>query len=343
MNLKISEKLKYYRKQKGNTQEQLASYIGISVQAVSKWERAEGYPDITLLPVIASYYDITVDELLGCSEADKNKKIQQYNDEYKANSSQGKIEDNISLMRQALREFPNNLDFKAKLLHSLFFSSNDDYLDECIELGEEILEKSTDDQQRYAAIQALAYSYNRKGLSDKAVEYANRLPNFFCTRNSILKAILKGEELLKLTQEEIINAISIIDSAVTWMLRAKDYTPEDKIFAYYTVVKLYDLFLYDGNYGYEHSALHILWMNIAQEYAMLKNEEKTLEALKKAYYHAKCMDELEDGQYTSIFASTGTYSKKNMSRNFSYSYVDWLKNFMGNKIFDFVREQLNFE
>jgi len=57
--IKIIEK----RKEKGLTQEELADYLGISKPAVSKWESGQSYPDITLLPVIASYFDISVDEL----------------------------------------------------------------------------------------------------------------------------------------------------------------------------------------------------------------------------------------------------------------------------------------
>lgn len=49
------------RKQKGVTQEEMARVIGTSAQAISKWERGKNYPDIELLPAIASYFHISID------------------------------------------------------------------------------------------------------------------------------------------------------------------------------------------------------------------------------------------------------------------------------------------
>lgn len=51
------------RKQKGDTQEQMAIAVGVSAQAISKWERAKNYPDIESLPTIANYFNITIDYL----------------------------------------------------------------------------------------------------------------------------------------------------------------------------------------------------------------------------------------------------------------------------------------
>jgi len=53
------------RKEKGITQEELANYIGVSIAAVSKWETAQSYPDISLLPQLAAYFSISIDDLMG--------------------------------------------------------------------------------------------------------------------------------------------------------------------------------------------------------------------------------------------------------------------------------------
>ena len=64
MTVNLGEKLKELRKNKNVSQEQVAAYLGVSFQAISKWENCITSPDITLLPSIARYYGITVDDLL---------------------------------------------------------------------------------------------------------------------------------------------------------------------------------------------------------------------------------------------------------------------------------------
>lgn len=64
MGTTLGERLAAYRKEKGMTQEAVAEKLGVSGQAVSKWENGNSYPDITVLPVIAELFGITTDELL---------------------------------------------------------------------------------------------------------------------------------------------------------------------------------------------------------------------------------------------------------------------------------------
>lgn len=63
--IKINKQLPYLRSRKGITQKELANRLGVTAQAVSKWENAHCCPDIQLLPDIAKIFGVTVDELLG--------------------------------------------------------------------------------------------------------------------------------------------------------------------------------------------------------------------------------------------------------------------------------------
>ena len=71
----FSEIFKALRKDKQLTQEQIAEIFGVSPQAISRWENATSYPDITQLPNIASYFETTVDELLGVKKNVKKQKM----------------------------------------------------------------------------------------------------------------------------------------------------------------------------------------------------------------------------------------------------------------------------
>lgn len=64
MKLKIDETILRCRREKGMTQEELAAALGVSPQSISNWEHG-GYPDIELLPAIANFFSLTVDELIG--------------------------------------------------------------------------------------------------------------------------------------------------------------------------------------------------------------------------------------------------------------------------------------
>ena len=68
MNLEIANRLVKLRKENHLSQEQLAEKIGISRQAVSKWERAEASPDTDNLILLARLYHISLDELLKTEE-----------------------------------------------------------------------------------------------------------------------------------------------------------------------------------------------------------------------------------------------------------------------------------
>lgn len=338
MNIKIAENLREFRRKRGNTQEELSSHLGISTQAVSKWERGEGYPDITLLPLIAAYYEKSVDELLGCGEMERNGRIEELQKQFMDKSREGRIEEAIALMCQALKDFPYQLSFMWNLAWALRFTRKEEYADECIALCEKILERSVDDEQRYLTLEIIVDAYGRKGNVEKAKKYADKLPGVTCSKGIVLESVLKGEECVKLSQQNIMTFVNLIDNCVMWMLHAGEYTAQERIFAYETVDKLYNLFLYDGNYGLENNALSMLWQNIAEEYAKCREEEKTISALKNAWKYTVAAEHLEAGPYTSIFADRGSYSEESVYRNNDAGPVSWMKEIMEKEAFDFIRE-----
>lgn len=72
MNLLIGKIIKQLRQERDLTQEDVATHLGISFQSISKWERGDGYPDITMLPALSNYFGISIDELLGINEIAKS-------------------------------------------------------------------------------------------------------------------------------------------------------------------------------------------------------------------------------------------------------------------------------
>lgn len=74
--LQIGSRIAERRKSKGITQEELANYLGVSKPAVSKWESGQSYPDILLLPELAAYFNVSIDELVGYEPQMTHEEIQ---------------------------------------------------------------------------------------------------------------------------------------------------------------------------------------------------------------------------------------------------------------------------
>ena len=73
--MQINEQIAVLRKKKGVTQEQLATVLGVTNQSVSKWESGQCCPDIGLLPHLAGYFGVSMDELFGIEAPKQNENI----------------------------------------------------------------------------------------------------------------------------------------------------------------------------------------------------------------------------------------------------------------------------
>ena len=74
--MEIGNQIKALRLRRGTTQESLAQHLGVTAQAVSKWERGVATPDIGMLPDISAYFGVTIDELFAVSDDTRMERIQ---------------------------------------------------------------------------------------------------------------------------------------------------------------------------------------------------------------------------------------------------------------------------
>ena len=81
MKLAIGENIRNFRKKNDLTQEALADRLGVTYQSISRWENGTTYPDLELIPAIAEVLTVTVDELLGMPQIEKEKRAVQTFDE----------------------------------------------------------------------------------------------------------------------------------------------------------------------------------------------------------------------------------------------------------------------
>jgi len=93
------------RRSKGITQEELAEYMGVSRAAVSKWEKGQSYPDIALLPQLAAYFNVSMDELLGYEPQLTSEDIQNICKGLSAEITNKPFDEAMSLIREAIKKY----------------------------------------------------------------------------------------------------------------------------------------------------------------------------------------------------------------------------------------------
>ena len=132
MNVKIGRRIKVLRSRDDVTQDKLAEALGVTSQAISKWENETGYPDIEFIAPIANFFNVTIDELFDHDKEEKERKIKAYCDKYdEMHRNWEPVDNRISIMRQALAEYPANEELLVRLGIALWYkwdeSVNNDY------------------------------------------------------------------------------------------------------------------------------------------------------------------------------------------------------------------------
>ena len=185
----LSANLKKYRIMKELTQEDVAEYLGITAQSVSKWERGESYPDIILLPALANIFETSVDLLLGMDtiRADETRRnIHKTAVEYQQSGDYPMAE---KTYREALLIYPNDPGVILGLAGTLALKGS---TAEAIELMEKGLPLSANEKQKATIRAALCFLYLKAGSEDKANRLASQLPH---TRESreVIQPLIQQE------------------------------------------------------------------------------------------------------------------------------------------------------
>ena len=319
MTILLKEQLKKLRRERGVTQEDLAAHLGVTVQAVSKWERGEGFPDIQLLPAIASFYNVTIDDLLGVGQMEKKRKIEEYRERSIELSHEGKNEARVAVWREAQKEFPNDLSVIDGLMYALMNLDQVKFADEIIECGERLLAESTDSVMRSGAVQCLSLTYYyAKGDAESAKKYARMAAIYHVTINELMPNFLEGEEAVRYCQSNIQSLVDLIGNNVNTICSKGDFGPRDGIKAYQFVIDLLDLLYPDGNAGFYHERYSNYFGWMAHEYKTLGDEAEMFRCLGKAAEHAIRYDTPEDGFYTAFMVNKVVMDKsgfKNYQEN----------------------------
>ena len=188
--MNIGNKIKELRKQRGVTQEQLADSIGISFQAVSKWENNIALPDITLAPALASYFGVSMDELFDFNlKKIEDKAFAIAKESWKYRNSDWEKARNI--LDEGLKEFPDNV---TLLINRLYVMSHEENPNAVIEIALKVIDLSKNEAVKYDACQFLAYAYKAKGDLESARKAIDLIPDIRFSNQRLKACILEGEE-----------------------------------------------------------------------------------------------------------------------------------------------------
>ncbi len=312
MQIQIGGNIRKLRKRDGRTQEMLADALGVTGQAVSRWEANGSYPDMELIPAIANYFNVTIDELFGHSLTAKEQRYQELYDEYKRLARRWEDPDTlIPMLRNALAEFPGDEKLLIALAKQLYYKFNstvhgrttdDGYWtphyekmreregwEESEKIMLRLLETTQDKDIREECHELLVFIYNYIGELDKAKEIATQANDIICCKDELLEHIdgKDGERQIQ---------INLMRYA-TWTVhkirfsRANKYVPAKQWIAVRETYILFLETLFDGTFGFYVYEMRWLHLDLAELYTLQNNPEKALYHLRKVCEYSLKFDE----------------------------------------------------
>ena len=198
MEIKLGEKIKALRKQKNISQEVLAQVLGVSFQAVSKWETGVTMPDVALIPAIASFFEVSTDELFDFNRMEQEQKVMELC-WAAANYRWSDPARSEAMLRDALKQFPGNDIILNNLLYTMLMPERNE---EVVTLCKSILEVTRDDEVKYDVLRILAKTYHDMGDQALVKPTLEQIPEIYFSKLELAAKYLEGEEALDAAQRQ---------------------------------------------------------------------------------------------------------------------------------------------
>jgi transcriptional regulator with XRE-family HTH domain len=338
MNVKIGKHIKELRNRDGVTQDKLAEALGVTGQAISKWENESGYPDIEYITPIANFFNVTIDQLFGHDRSESENKINEYCEKLdEMHRNRVDVNTRIDLARQALAEYPAEENLLVRLATALWEKWSDDAADECFlfvdgktvynfdkvrategwkepaQIMEKLLASSIDDKIRSECRDILIRLYGQIGEKGNVYRLTEYCPD--CKASNLFAAFNGKYEKEARENSQILLQKALFRLRVHLPIQTKDLTLKAK--AIEKIIELHKFVFDDENYAFLHVKMEQLYIDYADILMRQEQIDEVFSALENAYNHAKKFDIYLDKlhkegevKYTSTFTdSLKDYSK----------------------------------
>ena len=345
MELNLGQKIRELRRENKRTQEDLADAIGVTPQAVSRWESGGGYPDMEIIPSIANYFEVTIDELFGYDNNRDNKirtivnKINSFN--IKSRSDEDWIEECIGMLRKGLLEFPQNeillfhladtlaeagwrrykewlyYDEEGFLQNNYEIHKNNEYWKEAISICEYLFNNSKNTETINNSINLLVVLFRNIGEEEKSVFYAEKLPPFEECKEFALVKGTSGKNQAKHIGNCLIKLVKQFSKHIVYglMVNKNHFDSDFPIKKIKGAIDLFDLICENGDLGTCHGDLVDLYLYLSRIEWERGYHDDAFVSLDKSLKHAKVLERICNGEEYSFTSPMISFVKQKTQVN----------------------------
>jgi len=357
--MSIGTTIKQLRRGRDLTQEELAEVLGVSAKAVSQWENDRTAPDLSQIPAICTYFDISADTLLGIDTAQRRAVRDEMFASAQNLAQMGHHREAAEAFAAALARFPEDFAIMTFLNYSEFVCISQglypaeearERRDACIRRNERILAACTDDNLRYPAIASLAKCYAEDGDKARAEGMVGRLPDMADARNFVMPTIVSGNDRIQAEQWLLFDVLHYIRRRMMWNFKEDEgtdfYTREEMAEKNRKVLALFDLFYEDGDIGFFHNDAQDAHLYLAVYEVECGNMGGALEHLCSAADAAVAFTDYCRGEpyvHTSLLFRGLDNRGDQVSRNTPGTNVQEVLDVLESTVFDAIRVEPQFQ